>query len=503
MAKILVNAALPGFIANVTSMLHSRMAAVGQSLDGPRRDIDAECQYPKNVSDEAYWRMWRREPYAKKVVESYPDEAFSVRPAVYENNKKRLTPFEKGVEAFFNSDLGPLTHLKMLDTRTRVTGTGGMLIGLDDGLGLDKPVASVLADGTTDGTAPRRSVPYLRTYDGTQIRVNSIEGNPSSPRYMQPLTYQILIDDADAYGEVNFVRGQRVTRAGWNDVHWTRIIHGASGVAPGEVNGVSAMEAVYNPLLNLRKVMGGDAEAYFKNVSPGLALSADAGLLEAGTVEVDVESIKKQIQLFMDGLQKFLLLVGLNATSIAPNLTDPTAHVLIQLTAIACALNMPLRVFMGSEEGKLASGQDMKSWGRRVKYYFDNYVTPCLLRPFLLRLIAMGVLPKPKVLDENRKPRFVCEWAGIDVPDEDMKSTVADRMAAAMQKFIAGRCYQMCQPTDFFVALCGIDPDLAQQIVARAKGEPEIDFKEDTPKVGGDTGVAGSPPSDPKPVAVK
>jgi hypothetical protein len=62
-----------------------------------------------------------------------------------------------------------------------------------------------------------------------------------------------------------------------------------------------------------------------------------------------------------------------------------------QLDYMAIALGVPKRVFMGSEQGELASSQDSKSWGKRVIKRQNEYLTPMLIRPFIDRLIAMGV----------------------------------------------------------------------------------------------------------------
>ena len=49
MANVKISAALPAFLANVTRTLVQRANSLQNRLDGPRRDIDEECQYPKVI----------------------------------------------------------------------------------------------------------------------------------------------------------------------------------------------------------------------------------------------------------------------------------------------------------------------------------------------------------------------------------------------------------------------------------------------------------------------
>ena len=54
------------------------------------------------------------------------------------------------------------------------------------------------------------------------------------------------------------------------------------------------------------------------------------------------------------------------------------------------AYGVPYRILVGSEEAKLASSQDKRTWNERVQKRRDNYLTPMVVRPFVDRLIALG-----------------------------------------------------------------------------------------------------------------
>ena len=499
MANVKISAALPAFLANVTRTLVQRANSLQNRLDGPRRDIDEECQYPKVIDITMYKDMYEREGYGKKAVETLPLETWKTRPDVYENQRKRFTPYEKAVETLNQSELAPLTMLKELDIRCGIGCYGGMLIGVNDGLPLDAPAAGVGPDGFPDGnTPPDMRLNSLTVYDESELTILEQENNPANPRFRQPTFYQI--NEVDRRDPAVFGPTIKHTR-----VHWSRVLHAADNCPPNAVYGQPRQKPLFNRLLDLRKILGGDGEMFWKGGFPGLVATADPSLLEAGaTIEIDEDALKEQLRLYMDGLQRYLTLVGMQVTALSPQVADPTPHVLVHLNAIACALNMPLRIFLGSEEGKLAGGHDKKNWEGRIKLRQQDFATPCLVRPFYNRAIMMGVVPPPKEIDpKSRRHKYTVEWPPVEMPDDDVVSTVADRTAAAIQKFVVSGAFKGMQWSDFMRFVLKWEQDVIDEVVKNAKKPPEVTFPDPNAAPGGDTGVAGKPPSDPKPVTVK
>lgn len=502
MAKITVNSELVRFLTQQNYTLARRTDQLLRSLDGPRRDIDVECQYPKHIDISDYKQMYDREGYGKKAVETLPNETWKVKPVITENKRKRSTPFEKAVDALCASPLSPMAYMKELDIRCGIGRFGAMVLRINDGLGFDKPAAGVKPDGTADQVSTTRNVLYgMDVYDESEIRVLEVEGDVTNPRWGLPLTYEIYDCGMQKYADGQLVGPP--SRGEWRQVHWTRVIHAADNCPPGKGLGTPRQQPIFNRLLDIRKILGGDGEMFWKGGFPGLVASADPNLLEAGAeITIDAEALKEQLRLYMDGLQRYLTLVGMQVESLSPQVADPTPHVVVHLNAIACALNMPLRIFLGSEEGKLAGGHDKRNWEGRIKMRQTDFATPVLTRPLFDRFICLGVLPPTKELDEFKKPKYLVEWPDVALPNEDEQSTVADRLCAAMQKFITSGAHKGMQWSDFLRFIMRMEPEVVEEILANAKKKQEIEFPE--PNAGaGDSGVAGKPPSDPKPVTVK
>src|SRR3990167_332155 len=140
---------------------------------------------------------------------------------------------------------------------------------------------------------------------------------------------------------------------------------------------------------------------YWRGALNGLSFETHPQL--GGDVETDDDAFKDMLENYRNGLQRDIKTVGYTVKSLAPTVSDPTPFIDGQITAICIKLGMPQRIFMGSERGELASTQDDSSWNDRLKHRQEMYVTPCIIIPFIDRMIATGVLPKPsgKLVESN------------------------------------------------------------------------------------------------------
>lgn len=426
--------------------------ALSKALFDPRRNLNRECGYSDNPSDEEYLTLFEREPLAKRVVELYPKECWQVQPAVYEEEEAdTITPFEegwdnlgrmlRGEQSWYGEEAdNPVwSYLQRLDEVSGLGRYGILLLGIDDGLDLSEPVEGVeqpLAEGQNEGSEPsrgsgqgtdrqyydywtssltsgngndgpsaeqgdkegkdktkgskRRKLTYLRVFPEYLATINSFEtGN--NPRFGQPTSYQIAFNDPRASLGSGATPPQR-TRV----VHWTRVIHVADShhMAPyNEFQARPRMLPVFNPLVDIRKIRGSGAEGYWQSCFSALVYETHPQL--GGEVDINPEKLRDAAEEFFGGLKRWLAGVGGSWKTLPPQVIDPTGHIMVPLQAICVALACPQRIFMGSERGELASSQDDAAWNDRVKMRQRTYITSKIVIPFVDRLIAMGVLPKP------------------------------------------------------------------------------------------------------------
>lgn len=409
----------------------SRVQLAKNLLDPTGRDLDRECGYPETIDVAQYQRLFDRSGIAKRVVVCLPEESWVLLPEVYDTEEETETPFEVAWKEI-NEEMNVYHHLYRADVISGIGRFGVLLLGLDDGLPLIAPVASAKA-----------KLLYLRAFQESVVSIGEWETDPTSDRYGFPKTYNVQFKDEEN------------TTNRTETVHWSRVIHVADERYSSDVFGTPRMQSVYNYLLDIRKVLGGSGEMFWRGGFPGLALEVSPEHLASPDIDPDTtaKAMREEFKAYSDGLQRYLALVGVTAKTLAPTVADPSPHVISNMRAIAVALSIPFRVLFGSEQAELASTQDSRTWAKRVMRRRETYLTPMLLRPFIDRLISFGVLPKP-VGD-----RYLVSWPDLSTPTETEQATLAQTRAAAMATYIQGGVEELVPPRFFLGEVLGFSTE--------------------------------------------
>ncbi len=504
---------LNGFVGDyTTNAVRSIKAMSGQGED-VRRSIDDECGYPDimAVDVETYKDFYRKFAISNRVVSIMPQQCWLNTPSVFEDeDPEKITDFEKQLE-LLTAGLGGMSWQKQEENSSlwqyihradRLSGIGHfgvILIGVNDGQELRNPVKGVIEEGSMpsevkeDGDSGQRvflntgakpyklqytevvtnknnendprlkDVIYFKVFDESDVYVTEFEGNVQSPRFGQPVRYNITFNSDSSRGGINLPQATV-------EVHWTRVVH-VTDDADNDENFVPPRQrAVWNNILDLRKVYGGDAEAYWKNVDGLISLETHPQL--GGDVEIDDDSLQDMMEETMNGMQKWIRLAGLHANRMAPQLTDPSKHVEIQLDAICIQLGCPKRIFLGSERGELASSQDSEHWNTTLQSRRENVITPRHIVPLLNRLISIGCLPEPE-------QGFSVVWPDIDSLSPERQADVAAKITEALAKYVQGDVESIMELTEYLIKVIGLSDEdaksIAQKAVARISVDDDID----------------------------
>ena len=250
------------------------------------------------------------------------------------------------------------------------------------------------------------------------------------------------------------------------------MLHLADNRGSSEIFGAPRMRACLNNLLDLRKLYGGSAEMYWRGAFPGLSIETQPQL--GAEVEIDKAGVRAQMTSYMNGLQRFLALQGMTAKSLAPQVVDPTAQVDVHITSICILMGVPKRLFMGSERGELASGQDSTTWNERLDYRRANYLTPKVIVPFVNRLIMVGVLPRPV--------GFSVSWPDLESLTEQEKATVAQSKVTSLSTYVSSGLDVLMPPMEFLTRIMSYSEEEAKAILeaaakaqAQAAVQPQLD----------------------------
>jgi len=473
--------AVEAFVTNTCTMRQSWM----KRQTDPCRDIDKECGYPEKVDLELYRSYYEREGIATRVVDVWPSESWKLLPFIYEKDDNKESDFETAFKEL-DAKTQLLPYIQRVDTMSGIGQFGVLLLGLNDGRALSEPVEGIDKYGKPTAKAPKdREIIYMRSLDQYLVNIQSFETDPTNPRYGQPLLYEIKFIDYATTSKTG--TGQQFNTI---NVHWSRIIHVADNRTTSEVLGTPRMQTVINYLYNIKKILGGSSEMFWKGGFPGLSFEEypdTAGNVRTQMSEAAINALKSEMALWSNGLQRFLTLSGGSVKSLAPQVADPTNHLTVSLQAIAITHGVPLRVLMGSEQGSLASSQDAQQWNSRIKARQDRYLTPYVVRPTVERLQAIGVLPRTK-----KAVQVV--WPDLNTLTDNQKSDALLKKMQAIAQYVGSGAFKLIPPELFFQMFCGMTQEeiAALQVAASWKDLEKLIAKNDgTTASGKKNGVKG------------
>jgi uncharacterized protein len=467
----------------VANIMLQRSELMKSLLDSPR-DVDGDCGYPSGyISTGLYKSLYDREPVPARVVEVYPKECFQVQPTVFEDESADVvTPFEeawdalgkqlRGEQSFYQEEESSAiwTYLYDADVKSGIGHYAGILLGIDDGMPLSEPAEMITpADGNgkrkASSDASRRLL-FMRVFGESDMRINSLETDMSSPRYGCPVEYDISLIDPTEFTSLGLGASLPTNRA---VVHWSRVVH----ISEYGVLHIPRMQPVLNRLLDLRKLQGGSAEMYWRGAFPGYAIKTQPQL--GADVDINREDVKQQLTDYSNALQRFLVLMGMDITALAPQVSDPSSQVGVQLDAICIQLGIPKRIFMGSERGELASSQDDQAWNDRLKQRQLGVITPRIIIPVVDRLISLRVLPRPA-------KGYRVSWPDLTSKSDEEKAGIATQRTQAISAYVAGQLETTLAPMDFWTRIMGFTEDEAQSIIDNAEEIKQQKEKEQAAK---------------------
>jgi len=143
-ARVTINKAekVMGQAAMMMNSAASMRASILRKLMGETRNIDGECGYPSDITDNDYKLMYARNGIAGRIVRILPEESWSENPLIYESEKPQDTEFERAWKALVK-ERHIYHYLSRIDILSGIGRYGILLLGIDDGLELNLPVIGI------------------------------------------------------------------------------------------------------------------------------------------------------------------------------------------------------------------------------------------------------------------------------------------------------------------------------------------------------------------------
>jgi hypothetical protein len=361
------------------------MRQAGLTFGGDRDEYKI-LGYDRDISNEQYRDEYARGGIAGRIIDALPNATWRGSMELIEDeNPDVITPFEQAWDDL-DTRLQIQAKLLRVDKLAGLSAYAVLLIGapgeLSEPLSKGSPDKLLYLTPFTGGGGPggsRNSRQYAAI--GADATIFEYEDDHTNSRFGLPRSYQLKRTDI-------------ATPAFARPVHWTRIIHVAENLLDDEVFGQPTLERVWNLLIDLRKVTGGGAEAFWLRANQGLHLNVDKDMQLESTKDT-LTALKDQADLYKHQIDRWIRTKGVEVDvlgSDVANFQNPADAI---LTQIAGAKAIPKRILTGSEMGELASSQDRDNWKDQVNGRQTGYAGPYIVRPLVDRLIEYGYLPEP------------------------------------------------------------------------------------------------------------
>jgi hypothetical protein len=366
------------------------------STFGTRRDIYRSLGYRATLGPKDYWDRYQRGGIARRIVETFPKSTWRGGAVIIESEEEKDTKFEKAVVSLDK-------RLNLWQTFQRADVLAGLgrfsLIVLGGPGPLEKELKK----------CPPDSLKYLAVLSEKDVVIDSLVEDPKDPRYGFPEFYNVTFATTQANRRPKDFSGK---------IHWSRVgVHVVEGAMDNPLYGPPRLEAVWNYLDDLTKVVGGGSEAFWKRVDGGKQLKLDPTL--PLPTEAQKAELHGQIEEYTHELRRVLTTRGVDIEDLGTNVSSFGPQVQALMDLIAATTGIPQRILMGSERGELASTTDQSNYDDRIEDRRNYFAEPSVVRPFVQRLIDLGTLPEPK--------EFYVRWPEIRNLND------AQRMALGIQ----------------------------------------------------------------------
>lgn len=448
----------PSTIAIMQSMLNR--IALGNLMStqsyGGDRNYSKALGYKDHLTFEDYVARYFRHDMAKAIIDRPVKASWKGEIEVIETTKSKETKFEKEWRQLY-TDL----KLKSVFIRSdKLTGLGSysvLLLGLND-VKTNK--------GFENKVKPGAKLMYVRPFSEKAATIEEWDEDERSSRFGKPLYYKISITSqgltqslSKSMSKQNFKTDLRV--------HHSRVVHFTEDVLEDEVFGIPRLQAVFNRLMDLEKVIGGDAEMFWRGARPGYT----------GTVRENYEmtpemrdSLNDQIKEFEHNLKRVLVNEGVDYKSLEQQIADPEPHVNVLVQMISAVTGIPKRILVGSERGELSSAQDKQEWISYVTSRREEQNETGILRPFIDHLILYQIITPPKSMT------YSIVWDKLFSLSDKEKVELGKNRAIALKEYSTNPAAQYFFPQRTFMEyFLGLDDN---QISAIEEFNTEVREKE-------------------------
>lgn len=361
---------------NTAADIRRQMAAVisgGYDGGDTLHNVYLDYGYPCQLKFSNFWNMYRRFGVAKNVIELPVDTGWMSNPIIEANEQ-----FTKELDLLSNR-VKLWTKLRGLDTRQRVGRYAGLFVRVRDNKKASEPL-----EGDLSGQA---AVMELTPLYESQLEIIEHDNDPTSETFGQPKMIQY---NQSLVGDRNEETNNTV------QIHPSRIIFTSESADDGWIYGIPVLEPIYNSLMDLRKVIGGGAEGFYKNAAQSIVFDLVDPAKSAAYKDQLTKFNEQYDEFTQDRFRRSMWTPGMKANVLDSPLTDPKEFFNVALNDIAAGSQIPATILIGQQTGRLASDEDSQHFLSIVQSRREEYQTD-LTMEVLTWLMDNGALPKSEI----------------------------------------------------------------------------------------------------------
>jgi hypothetical protein len=408
---------------------------MGIETYGGKRNVEEALGYPPDtdLTYDYYLKKYDRQDIASAVVDKPVDKTWNgdlviIEPETKPDESKLLKEWNK-----LNKEFKVKKILRKADKLSSIGSFSVILFGFSD-------VSTV--EDFSNPAGGKLKLQYLKAYSEGEVTVSHWELNTKHERYGLPLIYSIVSTNAGA-----------TTQTTTLEVHWSRILHINNESMSSEIYGRPVMKPIMNRLLDIEKVLGGDAEMFWRGARPGYTATAKE---DYSVGEKEILEMEEEMDKYEHDLRRFVTSQGIDIKALEQQVADPLNHLDAQIQAISAQTNIPKRILVGSERGELSSSQDKGEWLSVVQDRQEEYAEPTIVTPFVDKCMEFGVLTYVE--------EYNVMWMDLFAPSEKEKVEVGAQRADALSKYSNGMGSEIVPPELAAKYLLGLTEEQVEEV---------------------------------------
>lgn len=332
----------------ISDRVTNNLREIYGTRDDKHKQAWSDYGYKNSLEFNDYYQMSERFGIASAGITIPVEQCWKTKPNIREGEASEFekrsgeTRWETEVSKLFRS-LKLWRKLKLVDEYQRIGEYGALAIqvsGTAQQADWARPLSRIGANNIA------KIIPLYQE----QLKPSAWENNTNSPRFGEPTEYQLnqsnIGDDREQDNRTNAVT-----------IHHSRVIIFAEGADDNSIYGRPALKRGMNDLATMEKIIGAGGEGFWKSAAMKTVYSntnKDAPPLSPD----DVDAMDEAISDFVEGLDKHLMLSGLDPKVLSVAMSDPENPFMIALQSFSASVGVASKLLVGSQEGRLASDQD-------------------------------------------------------------------------------------------------------------------------------------------------